>query len=52
MNDTASALLSVLRDNDDIRAALEQSIAGDLRHKLAATTQTLAEARRGGRITL
>jgi Cyclic nucleotide-binding domain len=46
------ALEGFLDRNDDIRAALEQSIAGDLRHKLAATTQTLAEARRGGRVTL
>jgi len=46
------ALEGFLDRNDDIRAALEQSIAGDLRHKLAATTQTLAEDRRGGRLTL
>jgi hypothetical protein len=46
------ALEGFLDRNDDIRAALEQSIAGDLRYKLAATTQTLAEARRSGRVTL
>ena len=58
--DAASRILAFERDalegfldrNDDIRDALEQSIAGDLRHKLAATTQTLAEDRRGGRVTL
>jgi hypothetical protein len=44
------ALEAFLDRNDDIRGALEQSIAGDLRHKLAATTQTLAEDRRGGRM--
>jgi hypothetical protein len=36
--------------NEDIRAALEQSVAGDLRQKLAATTQTLAGDRRGGSV--
>jgi hypothetical protein len=46
------ALEGFLDRNDDIRAALEQSIAGDLRHKLAATTQTLADDRRGGKATL
>jgi hypothetical protein len=35
-----------------VDAALERSIAGDLRHKLAATTQTLTEDRRGGKVTL
>ena len=47
-----AALEGFLDRNDDIRAALEQSIAGDLRHKLAATTQTLADDRRSGRVTL
>ncbi len=47
-----AALEGFLDRNDDIRAALERSIAGDLRHKLAATTQTLTEDRRGGRVTL
>jgi len=37
-----AALDSFLDRNEDIRAALEQSVAGDLRQKLAATTQTLA----------
>jgi hypothetical protein len=46
------ALEGFLDRNDDIRAALEQSIAGDLRHKLAATTRTLAEDRRAGRVSL
>jgi len=58
--DTASRILAFERGalegfldrNDDIRAALEQSIAGDLRHKLAATTRTLAEDRRAGRVSL
>jgi len=53
--DTASRILSFERGalegfldcNDDIRAALERAIAGDLRNKLAATTQTLADDRRG-----
>jgi CRP-like cAMP-binding protein len=40
------ALESFLDRNEDIRAALEQSVAGDLRQKLAATTQTLTENRR------
>jgi len=35
------ALDSFLDRNEDIRTALEQSIAGDLRQKLAITTQTL-----------
>jgi hypothetical protein len=46
------ALEGFLDRNDDIRDALERSIAGDLRHKLAATTQTLTEDRRGGGVTL
>jgi hypothetical protein len=46
------ALEGFLDRNDDIRASLERAIAGDLRHKLAATTQTLADDRRGGRVTL
>ena len=46
------ALEGFLDRNDDIRAALEQSIAGDLRHKLAATTRTLAEDRRAGRVSM
>ena len=33
-----------LRRNPDVAAVLEQSIAGDLRQKLAATTRTLAAA--------
>src|SRR5262245_10083532 len=41
------ALEGFLDCNDDIRAALERAIAGDLRNKLAATTQTLADDRRG-----
>ena len=47
-----AALEDFLDRNDDVRAALEQSIAGDLRHKLAATTQTLADDRRSGSVTL
>jgi len=43
------ALEGFLDRNEDIRAALEQSVAGDLRQKLASTTQTLAENRRGGK---
>jgi CRP-like cAMP-binding protein len=43
------ALEGFLSRNADIRTALEQSIASDLRCKLAATTQILAEDRRGGR---
>ena len=47
-----AALEGFLDRNNDIRDALERSIAGDLRHKLAATTQTLTEDRRGGRVIL
>jgi hypothetical protein len=43
------ALDGFLRRNDDIRIALEQSVAGDLRHKLAVTTRALADDRLGGR---
>jgi Cyclic nucleotide-binding domain len=46
------ALEGFLDRNDEIRAALERSIAGDLRHKLAATTQTLAEDRQVSRVNL
>jgi CRP-like cAMP-binding protein len=45
------ALEGFLNRNDDIRAALERSIAGDLRRKLATTTQTLADDRQVSRIT-
>jgi CRP-like cAMP-binding protein len=36
------AFQSFLGRNEDIRAAIEQSVAGDLRRKLAATSRTLA----------
>jgi hypothetical protein len=38
---------ALLDRNEDIRAALEQSVAGDLRGKLAATSRALADGRRG-----
>lgn len=47
-----AALDDFLLRNEDIRAVLEQSVAGDLRRKLAATTRTLAEHRRGNLTTL
>ncbi len=40
-----------LQRNDDIRVALEQSVAGDLRRKLADTTRTLALDRRRAGVT-
>jgi CRP-like cAMP-binding protein len=36
------ALEAFLARNEDIRAALEQSVARDLRQKLAATSRSLA----------
>jgi CRP-like cAMP-binding protein len=45
------ALDAFLQRNDDIRVALEQSVAGDLRRKLADTTRTLALDRRRAGVT-
>ena len=39
------ALARFLARHPDIASLLEQSVAGDLRHKLAATSRTLAERR-------
>ena len=41
-----AALEAFLQRNADVRVALEQSVAGDLRRKLADTTRTLATDRR------
>jgi CRP-like cAMP-binding protein len=40
-----SGLEKFLRQNEDIRTALEQSVAGDLRRKLASTSHALAKTR-------